>query len=93
MDLRVCHEIFGPGQNLIWPDKIYGPPQPQTILREADAFRSVKVRTSETAREMCADENEDLVEKPCLHLLDGRYPEGSTSNEKRAIRRRLQHLL
>ena len=37
---------------------------------------------------MCADENEDLVEKACLYLFDGRYPEGSTSNEKRAIRRK-----
>ena len=32
-----------------------------------------RVTTSETAREMCADENEDLVEKACLYLFDGRY--------------------
>ncbi|KAL5491524.1 hypothetical protein EMCRGX_G016826 [Ephydatia muelleri] len=37
---------------------------------------------------MCADENEDLVEKACLYLFDGRYPEGSTSNDKRVIRRK-----
>ena len=37
---------------------------------------------------MCADENEDLVEKACLDLFDGRYPEGSNSNEKRVIRRK-----
>eukprot|EP00731_Ephydatia_muelleri_P010703 Em0005g1289a len=38
---------------------------------------------------MCADENEDLVEKPAyLYLFDGRYPEGSTSNDKRVIRRK-----
>ena len=37
---------------------------------------------------MCADENEDLVEKACLYLFDERYPEGSTSNEQRAIRRK-----
>eukprot|EP00731_Ephydatia_muelleri_P011336 Em0006g230a len=37
---------------------------------------------------MCADENEDLVEKACLYLCDGRYPEGSTSNDKRVIRRK-----
>ena len=44
------------------------------VLREAHAFRSVKARvtTSETAREMCADENEDLVEKACLYFYDGR---------------------
>ena len=61
---------FGPaGQH------IFGPPPPQTVLREAHAFRSVKARVtiSETAREMCADENEDLVEKACLYLFDGRY--------------------
>ena len=65
---RACHEIFGPGQNLVRPDKICGPPLPQTVLLEAHAFRSVKARVtaSETAREMCADENEDLVEKACL---------------------------
>ena len=66
-----CHKIFGPGQNLVRPDKIcriFGPPLPQTVLLEAHAFRSVKahVTASETAREMCADENEDLVEKACL---------------------------
>ena len=37
---------------------------------------------------MCEDENEDLVEKECLYLFDGRYPEVSTSNEKRVIRRK-----
>ena len=37
---------------------------------------------------MYADENEDLVEKACLYLFDGRYPEGSTSSEKRVIRRK-----
>ena len=65
---------------------IFGPPPPQTVLREAHAFRSVKARVtaSETAREMCADENEDLVEKACLYLFDGRYPEGSTSNNKKS---------
>ena len=47
-----------------------------------------RVTASETAREMCADENEDLVEKACLYLFDGRYPEGSTSNDKRVIRRK-----
>jgi hypothetical protein len=69
---------------------IFGPPPPQTVLPEAHAFRSVKARVaaSETAREMCADENEDLVEKACLYLFDGRYPECSTSNEKRVIRRK-----
>ena len=53
---------------------MFGPPPPQMVLREAHAFRSVKARvtTSETAREMCADENEDLVEKACLYLYDGR---------------------
>ena len=60
------------------------------FLLEAHAFRSVKARVtaSETAREMCADENEDLVKKACLYLFDGKYPEGSTSNEKRVIRRK-----
>ena len=69
---------------------IFGPPPPQTVLLVAHAFRSVKARVtaSETAREMCADENEDLVEKACLYLFDGRYPEGSTSNDKRVIRRK-----
>lgn len=37
---------------------------------------------------MCADDNEDIVEKACLYLIDGRYPEGSTGNEKRVIRRK-----
>ena len=70
--------------------KYVGPPPPQTVLLVAHAFRSVKARVtaSETAREMCADENEDLVEKACLYLFDGRYPEGSTSNDKRVIRRK-----
>ena len=36
---------------------------------------------------MHEDENEDLVKKACLYLFDGKYPEGSTSNEKRVIRR------
>ena len=74
---------------------IFGPPPPQTVLLEAHAFRSVKARVtaSETAREMSADENEDLVEKACLYLFDGRYPEGSTSNEKESSEERLQHLL
>ena len=69
---------------------IFGPPPPQTVLLVAHAFRSVKARVtaSETAREMCADENEDLVEKACLYLFDGRYPEGSTSNDKRVIKRK-----
>ena len=37
-----------------------------------------RVTASETAREMCAGENEDLVEKACLYLFDGthgRYPD------------------
>ena len=85
-----CHEIFGPGQNLVRPDKICQHIWSEMVLLEAHAFRSVKARVtaSETAREMCADENEDLVEKACLYLSDGRYPEGSTSNEKRVIRRK-----
>ena len=91
-----CHEIFGPGQNLVRPDKIcqhiWSAPATNGPTRSAymHAFRSVKARVaaSETAREMCADENEDLVEKACLYLFDGRYPECSTSNEKRVIRRK-----
>ena len=80
-----CHEIFGPKHA-----SILGSPPPRTVLLEAHAFRSVKARVtaSETAREMCADENEDLVEKACHYLFDGRYPEGSTTNEKRVIRRK-----
>ena len=62
---------------------IIGPPPPQTVLREAYAFRSVKARvtTSETARDMCADENIKIWSK-------SHYPEGSTSNENRVIRRK-----
>ena len=49
------HDIFGPGQH------IWSAPTTNDPIREAHAFRSVKARvtTSETAREMCADENED----------------------------------
>ena len=66
-----------------------------TVLLEAHAFRSVKARViaSETAREMCADEKDDLVEKACLYSFDGTYPEGSTSNEKESSEERLQRLL
>ena len=60
----------------IWSGRtnIFGPPPPQTVLLEAHAFKSVKARVtaSETARKMCADENEDLVEKACLYLFDRR---------------------
>ena len=48
-------------------------------------FISVK---TETASKMCAYENKDLVEKACLRLIDGRYPESSTSNGRRVIRRK-----
>ena len=49
------HEIFGLGQH------IWSAPATNGPIREAHAFRSVKARVtaSETAREMCADENED----------------------------------
>ena len=56
----------------IWSDQTkydskFGPPPPQTVLREAHAFISVK---TETASKMCGDENIDLVKKACLRLID-----------------------
>ena len=64
---------------------IFGPPPSQTVPLESHAFRSVKARVtaSETAREMCAYENEDLVEKACLNLFDGRYLESSTMQQRK----------
>ena len=44
----------------------------------AKCMRFISVKT-ETASEMCADENKDLVD---VLLIDGRYPESSTSKEK-----------
>ena len=74
----------------IWSDQTkydskFGPPPPQTVLREAHAFISVK---TETASKMCADENKDLVEKVDVRLIDGRYSESSTGNGRRVIRRK-----
>ena len=73
---------------------IFGPPPPQTVLLVAHAFRRVKARVtaSETAREMCADENEDLVEKACYYLFDGRL-RVVPATTKESLEERLQHLL
>lgn len=34
------------------------------------------------------NKEEDLLEKACVYLLEGSYPEGSKQNEKRVIRRK-----
>ena len=92
---KMCHEIFGPGRNLVRPDNIFGASLPQTVLREAHAFVYVKacVTASETAREMCADENEGLVEKACLYLIDGIILRVVSAMKKEASDERLKHLL
>ena len=36
----------------------------------------------------CDVKEEDLLEKACVYLLEGSYPEGSKPNEKRVIRRK-----
>ena len=50
---------------------IFGPSPLQTVLLEAHAFRSAKARVtaSETAREMCADEKDDLHGRKAMSLL------------------------
>ena len=84
----------------IWSDRtkyasIFGPPPPQTVLLVAHAFRSVKARVtaSETAREMCADENEDLVEKAFFTCLMGGILRVVPATTKESLEERLQHLL
>jgi len=38
-------------------------------------------------------EEEDLIERACTYLLEHRYPDGCSSNEKRVIRRKAATLV